>query len=166
MSTGTSDAAGVRLIRATHPYAFRSGRWAALVGTVDDPETGCRCYSVLFPDGAADWWPVDDEAHGYEFREAGSRLYVLPDFTGHGPVWVDPEPWSRQVAELGRVIGEALLPAAEEALRNFHDLSAALFPRRHRKCLTCHPGRKPKPLAVDGREYRRRQRARTRRRRR
>lgn len=56
----------VALIRATHPYAYRSGQWARLVGTMDDPETGRRCYSVAFPDGETDWWPVDDEAHGYE----------------------------------------------------------------------------------------------------
>ena len=55
-------------IRGTHPYVFRSGQWARLAGTVDDPETGRRCYSVEFgEDGATDWWPVDDKAAGYEF---------------------------------------------------------------------------------------------------
>lgn len=34
---------------------------------MDDPETGHRCYAVKFPDGAADWWPVDDPDCGYEF---------------------------------------------------------------------------------------------------
>jgi hypothetical protein len=56
------------VIRATHPYVFRSGKWAKLVGTQDDPETGRRCYAVEFPDGMTDWWPVEDEAAGYEFR--------------------------------------------------------------------------------------------------
>jgi hypothetical protein len=54
-------------IRGTHPYVFRSGQWARLVGTVDDPETGRCCYSVVFEeDGATDFWPVDDTAAGYE----------------------------------------------------------------------------------------------------
>jgi hypothetical protein len=53
-------------IRGTHPYVFRSGQWARLTGTVDDPETGRRCYSVVFEDGATDFWPVDDTAAGYE----------------------------------------------------------------------------------------------------
>lgn len=59
----------VGLMRATHRYAFRSGEWAALVGTMDAPETGRRCYAVKFPDGATDWWPVDDKDAGYEFSE-------------------------------------------------------------------------------------------------
>lgn len=58
-------------IRGTHPYVFRSGEWAQLVGTQDDPETGRRNYAVKFPDGAVDWWPVDDKAAGYEFSEEG-----------------------------------------------------------------------------------------------
>ena len=59
----------MKQIRGTHPYVFRSGKWATLAGTMDDPETGRRSYAVIFPDGAADWWPVDDTAAGYEFRE-------------------------------------------------------------------------------------------------
>lgn len=60
-------------IRGTHPYVFRSGQWATLIGTQDDPETGRRCYAVRFDDGMTDWWPVDDKSAGYEFgdRRAG-----------------------------------------------------------------------------------------------
>jgi hypothetical protein len=65
----SGEIAAVKRIRATHHYAFRSGEWAELVGTMDDPETGRRCYAVKFPDGETDWWPVDDKAHGYEFKE-------------------------------------------------------------------------------------------------
>ena len=54
-------------IRGTHPYIFRSGEWASLVGVMNDPETGRPCYAVVFDDDAADWWPVDDPAAGYEF---------------------------------------------------------------------------------------------------
>ena len=61
--------ATVQEIRGTHPYAFRSGQWARLTGTMEDPETGRVCYAVVFPDGAADWWPVEDAVAGYEFRE-------------------------------------------------------------------------------------------------
>jgi hypothetical protein len=53
-------------IRATHPYAFRSGEWATLCCVVPGP--GRDCYLVEFDDGATDFWPVHDLAHGYEFR--------------------------------------------------------------------------------------------------
>jgi hypothetical protein len=59
---------GATEIRATHPDAFRSGQWATLTGTLDDPESGRRCYAVRFPDGESDFWPVQDMEHGYEFR--------------------------------------------------------------------------------------------------
>ena len=70
-----------------------------------------------------------------------------------------------QLAGLCRDIMRALMPACRDLARQFHAVSAALYPARHRRCLTCHPERKPKPLAVDGHEYHRRQRARQRRRR-
>lgn len=72
MSTTREPVAGQR-IRGTHPYVFRSGEWAELVGTMDDPETDRRSYAVKFDDGAVDWWPVSDEAAGYEFAEPQHR---------------------------------------------------------------------------------------------
>lgn len=58
-------------IRATHPHAFRSGEWAQLVAAVESPEIpGRTVWLVVFPDGATDEWPVDDEAHGYELTAA------------------------------------------------------------------------------------------------
>lgn len=53
-------------IRATHPYSFRSGEWAALLTTVPGPDR--ECYLVQFPDGVTDFWVVGDPAAGYEFR--------------------------------------------------------------------------------------------------
>lgn len=55
-------------VRATNPYAYRSGEWADLIN-ITDHANGRRCYLVRFPDGASDFWPVDDEDAGYEFRE-------------------------------------------------------------------------------------------------
>jgi hypothetical protein len=66
------------------------------------------------------------------------------------------------LADLGRAIGEAFRPLLDWAKRMFHDLSRLLFPEQHRRCVTCHPSRKPKPLAVDGHEYQRRLKARRR----
>lgn len=62
-----------QIIRATHPDSFRSGQWAELIGTTDEPETGRRCYTVKFPDGETDWWAVDDEDAGYEITSAGQH---------------------------------------------------------------------------------------------
>jgi hypothetical protein len=60
------------LIRATHRYAFRSGEWATLKGTTElpgFPEGDRKCYLVEFDDGVTDFWPVDDNTHGYEFAQ-------------------------------------------------------------------------------------------------
>lgn len=62
-------------IRGTHPYIFRSGQWAELIGiepyVPDDGSNKERnCYRVKFPDGFEDWWPITDPIAGYEFREA------------------------------------------------------------------------------------------------
>jgi hypothetical protein len=61
---------GTQEIRATHPESFRSGQWAVLTGTLDEPDTGRECYAVRFPDGAADFWLVQNTEAGYEFRLA------------------------------------------------------------------------------------------------
>jgi hypothetical protein len=143
---GLSGEAGTQLIRGTHPYVFRSGRWARLVGTVDDPETGRRCYSVMFADGATDWWPVQDAAAGYQF-------------CGLDQV-------AKAVNEVGAALCQALKPVVDWAARMLHDLHRVFFPKRHGRCWTCHPRRKPKPLAVDGHAYQRRLRNRRKRRRR
>jgi hypothetical protein len=86
MGTTGEPVAGQR-IRGTHPYVFRSGQWAELVGTQDDPESGRRCYAVKFPDGEVDWWPVEDEAAGYEFAQpgAGAVSEQTPAGAAHGP---------------------------------------------------------------------------------
>lgn len=49
-----------------------------------------------------------------------------------------------------------------EAWRWLHDLDRRCHPRRHRRCHICHP-KWSRPLAVNGHEYQRRQRARARR---
>lgn len=59
-------------IRAMHPYAFRSGKWAVIKGTVLLPvrenEPDRACYLVEFPDKVADFWPIDNSGYEYEFR--------------------------------------------------------------------------------------------------
>jgi hypothetical protein len=52
-----------------------------------------------------------------------------------------------------------------ELERLIHRLDQLMFPRKHRRCRTCHPRSVSRPLAVNGHEYHRRQRARTRRKR-
>jgi hypothetical protein len=65
----------VILVRATHWAAYRSGKWARLAGTTvlhGFPEGGRLCYLVMFEDGAADFWPVEDRCAGYEFAMAAA----------------------------------------------------------------------------------------------
>lgn len=53
-------------IRATHPYGFRSGEWATIIGVIW--MNGQPCYEVQFSDGKVDQWPIHDEWDDYEFR--------------------------------------------------------------------------------------------------
>lgn len=80
-------------------------------------------------------------------------------------VFVDTAQFTRLLNEFIETLSRAVRPVLDDAARGLHALSAALFPGQHRRCLTCRPSRKPKPLAVDGHEYQRRLRARRRRKR-
>jgi hypothetical protein len=59
------ETAHPRRIRATHPYSFRSGEWATIVGRTDI--RGRDCYAVRFDDGMSDFWVAGDPVAGYEF---------------------------------------------------------------------------------------------------
>lgn len=50
-----------------------------------------------------------------------------------------------------------------ELYRAIHNIDWWMHPERHHRCDTCHPEMTPRPLAINGHEYHRRQRARTRR---
>lgn len=64
--SSADDAA--RVIRARHPWTFRSGEWATLVDIV---RVGPRqCYRVRFPDGAEDQRPIGDAMADYEIKGA------------------------------------------------------------------------------------------------
>ncbi len=129
MPSRDSPSEGVTLIRATHPYAYRSGKWARLVGTMDDPETGRRCYSVMFPDGATDWWPVDDAAHGYETATPAQALGRMAEVLRPGF-----EEFARIVCEAWRSL-KPLLAVLEEAERRHRAEMSAMhreYARRSR----------------------------------
>jgi hypothetical protein len=62
-------------IRSLHPYSYRSGEWATLIGfysltteTIKDRE----CYVVVFDDGDSDLWAVEDPVAEYEFSDASA----------------------------------------------------------------------------------------------
>jgi hypothetical protein len=78
-------------------------------------------------------------------------------------VTVDARDFTRALSEVIEVVNRAVRPAFLDAAKGLHALSAAFFPEQHRRCRACHP--QWKPLAVDGREYHRRQQARRRRKR-
>jgi hypothetical protein len=60
-------------IRQQHPYGFRSGHWAQVIGTSTAEGAGCLCWLVVFPDGRTDCWPVEDPSAGYEFADTAPR---------------------------------------------------------------------------------------------
>lgn len=68
-------------VRAMSPYAFRTGKWATIIGIevrLGNPKWHDQnprpCYLVIFPDGQTDAWVIYDDDHMYEFRsiEVGS----------------------------------------------------------------------------------------------
>jgi hypothetical protein len=94
-----------------------------------------------------------------------------------GPVCLEPPPdvaeaAERFVATAGRLKDWSVTVSVDltefmaslaDASRWFHDLDRFCYPRKHRHCHTCHPEQAPRPLAVNGHEYHRRQQARQRR---
>ena len=120
----------ITLIRSTHPYAFRSGKWARLVGTTSlpgFPEGERRCYSVMFPDGAADWWPVDDKAHGYEIASPAQLYGRIAEVLRPGF-----EEFARVVCEAWRSL-KPLLAVLEEADRRHRAHMSAMHREYHRR---------------------------------
>jgi hypothetical protein len=101
------------------------------------------------------WLPEDKRAPSPAGERAHDPLAVA--------LTVDVEEFARSLNELIDVLARAFRAVVEDAARQVRSLSAALFPARHRRCRTCQPGWKP--LAVDGREYHRRQQARRKRKR-
>lgn len=120
-----------------------------------------------------------------------AAAFMVADVAEHGmasPHWDAVLPAGRMVADemtdeaaaalaaVGRVfremfdqLGRAMTARARQMMpvfadlgKSFHLIGAASSPRAHRYCGTCHPHRSGK-LAVNGREYHRRQQARTRR---
>lgn len=57
-----------RFVRATHPYAYKSGEWAQIAGEVE--RNGRPCWLIVWADGKTDEWVVDDPHAGYEFADA------------------------------------------------------------------------------------------------
>jgi hypothetical protein len=55
----------VTFVRATHPYAFKSGEWAQIVGETE--RNGRPCWLLVWSDGATDEWVTNDPHAGYEF---------------------------------------------------------------------------------------------------
>lgn len=71
-----------------------------------------------------------------------------------------------QFRALGQTLTAAWLPAIKAAGEMAHSFDLALRPAWHlRECARCRPVTSPRPLCIDGHEYRRRQRSRRRRRR-
>lgn len=58
-------------IRSCHPWAYKRGEWATIVGAneVRVHENLKRdCYQLEWPDGSTDDWAIEDPVAEYEFR--------------------------------------------------------------------------------------------------
>jgi len=64
---GTQSQNERSFVRATHPYAYKSGEWGQIVGDVT--RQGRLCWLIVWPDGRTDEWVADDPNAGYEFAE-------------------------------------------------------------------------------------------------
>jgi hypothetical protein len=54
-------------IKSDHPYAYNSGKWATIVSVEQRPDR--IVWGLVWPDGKADTWVVDDELGDYKFRD-------------------------------------------------------------------------------------------------
>ena len=119
-------------------------------------------------------WVPEDERHAGNRPAAvspwhdlaGAALVLNSPSATALMLTVDADEFNQALNELAAAVTRAFRPVIEDTVKAFHGLSAVLSPELHRKCWTCHPKRKPKPLAVDGHEYQRRLRARRKRKRR
>lgn len=71
MNIAAKDRIGQQ-IRSFHPWAYKSGEWATIVGVTEicvheNQQRGC--YQLAWPDGATDDWAIEDPVAGYEFRD-------------------------------------------------------------------------------------------------
>lgn len=59
-------------IRGVHPYVFRSGEWATVVGVAkccsESFPDGRQCYKVRFDDGVIDYWLISEISKDYETK--------------------------------------------------------------------------------------------------
>jgi len=59
-------------IRSFHPWAYKSGEWATVVGVTENcaHENQQRgCFQLEWPDGSTDDWAIEDPVAEYEFRD-------------------------------------------------------------------------------------------------
>lgn len=96
----------------------------------------------------------------------GAEVAAARERQARGLAGTDVTVLARTMNELAAAAYRALKPVLDRVARMLHDVHRAFFPKRHQRCWTCHPSRKPKPLAVDGGAYQRRLRSRRKRRRR
>lgn len=112
----------------------------------------------------------------------GGQAYVINSgelrrigTAGRIEIQIDTRSFNEQMAEVGRQLnrfGQQMGDALNTMFEPLRKFSATLAKRAHMRepgshghCRTCHPEQAPRPLAVNGHEYRRRQRARQRRKR-
>ena len=57
-----------QFVRSMHPYAYKSGQWAQIVGEVE--RNGRPCWLIVWPDGKTDEWVIDDPHAEYELAES------------------------------------------------------------------------------------------------
>lgn len=117
---------------------------------------------------------INGALRDYETSSDAMRWSPDPERVAPDPalpmVFVDFDlgPLVRGFQQMSEALARAVIPAfhaAIEPVRQMaHAVDAGWYPRQHIRCHQCHPMANPKPLAVNGAQYRRRQKARKRRR--
>ncbi len=90
-------------IRGTHPYGFRTGEWARVLGVGQMADSEPReSIIVQFPDGEIDTWPVKDPLDPYETRDLPASPAPTP------PQWQDAnDARNTRIAELEKQVARA-----------------------------------------------------------
>ena len=123
---------------------------------------------------------IDGALRDYETSNDAMRWQPPEDRTAEPPRVAVPAPIAIDMSRIDmsgfvrgiEQMGEAMGRALNDAFAPLRKLTAAVAviahmqePGSHGHCRTCHPEQAPQPLAVNGHDYRRRQRARVRRKR-
>lgn len=146
-------------------------------GTLDLIDGALRDYELS--SDAMRWQPDRAACDGTGYTRGGASRTEgrigLQGMTASLVIYDEVTTFTAAVGDAGNAYLQAVGPAVRSFVGAFqsvteaivvkigHDFHRAYYPRQHVRCRECHPIANPRPLAISGAKYRRKQKARRRR---